>query len=229
MGVKTGDNRSFFLDEETIRKFRVPSSALCRCVRGRDLQRWTVDGSHWMLWPKGWSGAPKWLAKLAAARELEPRDFRLSFVRAEHVGIKVAWKDLSRAFAAAVLPDAVHVNDVAYPLVPNQTLYAIDAVSLEEAYAIAAILNSTVAGALLVSVAERAKDAHYRYFGRTVGAMPWPALGTFSDALVRLSRRAHRGRNVQEELDAIVASLYGLGDAELDVLRAFLARRLGAR
>ncbi|HYH09108.1 MAG TPA: N-6 DNA methylase [Thermoanaerobaculia bacterium] len=237
MGVKTGDNRSFFLDAESIRDghlvttdgLRVPLSALCRCVRGRDLKRWSVESSQWMLWPQGWSGAPRWLEKLAAARELEPADFRLSFVRPEHVGIKVAWKDLARGFAAAVLPDVVHVNDVAYPLVPNQTLYAIDATSLEEAYAIAAILNSAVAGALLVSVAERAKDAHYRYFGRTVAALPWPARALSSEALMRLSRRAHRGVDVQRQLDEAVAELYGVSSGELGVLRAFLVRRLGAR
>src|SRR5215212_6607827 len=129
-----------------------------------------------MLWPpvQRWKKPPAWLRKLAAARGLEPEDFRLSFVKPEHVGIKVAWKDLGRGLSAAVLPDVVHVDERAFPLVPNQTLYAIDAVSLDEAYAIAAILNSTIAGALLVSVAERAKDAHYRYFGRTVAALPLP-------------------------------------------------------
>jgi hypothetical protein len=238
MGVKTGDNRSFFLEARSIRKghlvttdgLRIPLSAVCRCVRGRDLQRWSVAASQWMLWPpaRGWRTPPAWLKKLAAARGLEPEDFRLSFVKPEHVGIKVAWKDLSRGLAAAVLPDVVHVDEQAFPLVPNQTLYAIDAVSLDEAYVIAAVLNSTIAGALLVSVAERAKDAHYRYFGRTVGALPWPDVREEREQLVRLSRRAHRGAQVMPEIDAVVARTYGVGDAELAILRAFLERRLGA-
>ena len=144
MGVKTGDNRSFFLEAKAIRGdrlittdgVRIPLSAVCRCVRGRDLQRWTSAESQWMLWPPrgGWRKPPTWLEKLAEARGLEPDDFRLSFVRPEHVGIKVAWKDLSRGVAAAVLPDVVHVDEQPFPLVPNQTLYAIDAVSLDEAY-----------------------------------------------------------------------------------------------
>jgi N-6 DNA Methylase len=230
MGVKTGDNRSFFLDEESIRGLKIPPEALCRCVRGRDLRRWSVAASHWMLWPPrdGWKTPPRWLQKLAAVRGLVPSDFRLSFVRPEHVGIKVAWKDLSRGVAAAVLPDVVHAGEQAYPLIPNQTLYSLDAVSLEEAYALAALLNSTIAGALLVSVAERAKDAHYRYFGRTVAALPLPDLRPELERLVRLSRRAHRGADVQDDLDAIVARLYGVTAKELAVLRAFLGRRLGA-
>jgi methylase of polypeptide subunit release factors len=231
MGVKTGDNRSFFLDDATRRAFRIPPAALCRCVRGRDLQRWRTGESQWMLWPPrdGWKKPPRWLQKLAEDRGLEPRHFRLSFVRPEHVGIKVAWKDLSRGVAAAVLPDVVNINDVAFPLIPNQTLYSLDAVSLDEAYALAAMLNSTIAGALLVSVAERAKDAHYRYFGRTVAALPLPELQPEYERLVRLSRRAHRGVDVQEEIDAAVARLYGVSDDELAALRAFLTRRLDAR
>lgn len=229
MGVKTGDNRNFFLEDKEIRRFRIPLTALCRCVRGRDLQRWSVSESRWMLWPprKGWEKPPRWLERLAAARGLAPADFRLSFVRPEHVGIKVAWKDLSRGMAAAVLPDVVNVEEQEYPLVPNQTLYAIDAVSLDEAYAIAALLNSTIAGAMLVCSAERAKDAHYRYFGRTVAALPFPDLTPEWDRLVRASRRAHRGSI--EDVDRAVAQLYGVSEDELQLLAAFLARRLGAR
>jgi hypothetical protein len=243
MGVKTGDNRSFFLEAKAIRGdrlittdgLRIPLSAVCRCVRGRDLQRWTTTDSQWMLWPPrgGWRKPPAWLLTLAENRGLEPSDFRLSFVRAEHVGIKVAWKDLSRGVSAAVLPDVVHVNEVPFPLVPNQTLYAIDAVSLDEAYVIAAILNSTIAGALLVGVAERAKDSHYRYFGRTMAALPWPDMRVEWERLVRLSRRAHRPDAQREplmrEIDEIVARLYGVSITELTSLQTFLERRLGAR
>jgi hypothetical protein len=239
MGVKTGDNRNFFLEAERIRgghlitydDVAIPLTAVCRCVRGRDLRRWSVDASHWMLWPPpgGWRKPPKWLEKLAAARGLKPGDFRLSFVRAEHVGIKVAWKDLSKGLAAAVLPDVVHVNEVAFPLVPNQTLYGIDAVSLDEAYAISAILNSTVAGALLVAVAERAKDAHFRYFGRTVAALPWPDTRPEREQLVRVARRAHRGADVMRDLDALAARSYRVSESELAVLQQFLAKRLDAR
>ena len=146
----------------------------------------------------------RWLKRFAALREMELDDVRLSFVRPEHVGMKVAWKDLSRGVAAAVLPDAVDVGEQTVPVVPNQTLYAIDAATLSEAHVIAAVLNSTIAGALLVAVAERAKDAHYRYFGRTIAAMPYPDTTAHCDTLERLSRRAHLGTNVNDELDAVV-------------------------
>jgi hypothetical protein len=233
MGVKTGDNRNFFLDEKRITNGRlvttdgvhVPLEAICRCVRGRDLQRWSVTASRWMLWPpaNGWRKPPRWLRHLAQLRGMDAKEFRLSFVRPEHVGMKVAWKDLSRGMAAAVLPDVVSAAGRVFPLVPNQTLYMVDAVTLDEAWVIAAILNSTIAGALLVCVAERAKDAHYRYFGRTVAAMPFPDAHPEWDRLVRAARRGHR------DLDAIVARLYGVSESELATLRAFLERRVGAR
>ncbi|HVR39308.1 MAG TPA: N-6 DNA methylase [Thermoanaerobaculia bacterium] len=237
MGVKTGDNRAFFLDAKRLTRghlittdgIAVPLTAVCRCVRGRDVRRWHADASQWMLWPPagGWRDAPKWLTQLAGARGVDADSLQLAFVRAEHVGIKVVWKDLSRGMAAAVLPDVVHVDAQAFPLVPNQTLYSLDAATLDEAYALAALFNSTVADALLLCVVERAKDAHFRYFGRTVALMPMPVLD--HERLCRLSRRAHHGASVQNEVDCIVASLYGVTSDELEVLRTFVARRLGAR
>lgn len=236
MGVKTGDNRNFFLHAVDVRGdvlrladgLEIPLNAVCRCVRGRDVRRWSSGGSQWMLWPPvgGWSSPPAWLTEFATRRGIDPRALRLSFVRPEHVGIKVAWKDLSRGMAATVLPDEVAIGTQTVPLVPNQTLYALDAVSLEEAYVFTAILNSAVVDALLLAVGDRAKDAHFRYFGRTVAKVPF-VLGNQA-TLLRLARRAHRGGDVQEEIDAAVAKLYGLDARELDVLRAFVAWRLHA-
>ena len=228
MGVKTGDNQRFFVEGTidgghlvTKDGVRIPMFALCRCVRGRDLRRWTTMQSQWMLWPPAarWKDAPEWM-----------RHLRLAFVRPEHVGVKVAWKDVSRGMAAAVLPDIVHVDGHAVPLVPNQTLYSIDTVSLDEAYVIAAILNSTIADAFFLATAERAKDDHYRYFGRTVGRLPMPRIApdvAAWDKLVRVSRAAHRSGRTPEELDVIIAELYGVEG--LEPLRSFVERRLGAR
>lgn len=239
MGVKTGDNRSFFLDAHRMRGgrlitadgIRIPLTAVCRCVRGRDLRRWNGTQSQWMLWPPrgGWRKVPRWLEQLAAARGMKPSEFRLRYVHPEHVGVKVAWKDLSRGVAAAVLPDSAQIDGQIVPLIPNQTLYSLDAASLDEAFVICAILNSTIAGALLVCVAERAKDEHFRYFGRTIAALPFPDTKPEWHELVRLSRRAHHGKNVMNEIDECVARLYGVTSEELATLRAFLERRLHAR
>ncbi|MGZ7078036.1 MAG: hypothetical protein ACXVJT_01370, partial [Thermoanaerobaculia bacterium] len=239
MGVKTGDNRCFFLSARTIENgalitdddIRIPLTAVCRCVRGRDVRRWYAATTQWMLWPppSGWREPPPWLVALAAARGVAPEVFRLSYVRPEHVGIKVAWKDLSRGMSAAVLPDVVHANGHAIPVVPNQTLYSIDCVSIDEAYAISAMLNSTIVDALLLAVAERAKDAHYRYFARIVSRIPLPRLDETSSewrGLVRAARQGHQGATVADEVDALVAALYGVAPAELRVLQRFVAGAL---
>ena len=239
MGVKTGDNRRFFLDVTRVRRgaveiaegITIPIRHVCRCVRGRDVRRWSGGASLWMLWPPkdGWGKRPpNWLRRLAEMRGIDPQALRLSYVRPEHVGIKVAWKDLARGVHATVLPDFVTIDAEQVPLVPNQTLYSIDAVSLDEAYALAAVLNSTIVNALVIAVAERAKDAHYRCFGRTIARIPLPEVALDAPewiALVRCSRRAHHGADVAAEADRIVRKLYGVSAVEHALLAAFVKRR----
>ena len=215
MGVKSGDNGSFFLDVarlrgdcvETAEGLRVPLRFVARCVRGRDVAPCRINGASWMLWPPrgGWDRIPRWLERLASAREIDPDDLQLAYLRPEHLGIKVVWKDVSRGICAAVLRDHETIDGHRVPLVPNQTLYALEAKSIDEAGAIAQILNSTIVNALAVITAERAKDFHYRYFGRTIARVPLPV----------------------DALSTPIAKAYGLTAAEESRLALFLARRLG--
>jgi hypothetical protein len=215
MGVKSGDNSSFFLAVrrihagcvETVDGFRIPLRYVARCVRGRDVMPCHIRGASWMLWPPrgGWDRIPRWLERFAQARGIDPDDLQLAYLRPEHTGIKVVWKDLSRGICAAVLGDCEAIDGHRIPLVPNQTLYALEANSLDEAKAITAVLNSTIVNALAVITAERAKDFHYRYFGRTVARIPLP-LNALSTELGRA---------------------YGVTPAEEGRLAQFLARRLG--
>ena len=240
MGVKTGDNRSFFLDVrrvranavETIDGIQIPFDAVCRCVRGRDVRRWKVAEPSWMLWPPagGWPRPPRWVERLAEARGVEVDSLRLSYVRPEHVGIKVVWKDLSRGLCAAVLEDAMRLGDRAIPLVPNQTLYALDATSVEEAYVFAALLNSTIVNVLAIAIAERAKDSYFRYFGRTVARLPLPLVSPSSASWTRLLRSARRAADspaAMDDIDRTVAALYGVPLHEHERLASFLRKRLG--
>ncbi|MEO8216502.1 MAG: N-6 DNA methylase [Acidobacteriota bacterium] len=241
MGVKTGNNRRFFIDEVQVRgrsvylpgfDLELPFEALCRCVRGRDIRRWKSVDSMWMLWPpsSGWHPSLGWPAKVAQVMGVPLSELRLAYVRPEHLGVKVAWKDVSRGFKAAVLPADVQIAGNTFQLVPNQTAYSLDASSLDEAYMIAAVLNSVIVDALMVSVADRAKDYHYRYFGTTVAALPFCVPDQASEEsrdLVRLSRRAHYGEDVQREIDCLVGALFGLSDGELEILRAHVQSRLG--
>ena len=240
MGVKTGRNHAFFLTVkrlcadkvETVEGIAIPLEFVARCVRGRDLHRWCIDEPGWMLWPPpgGWKTAPRWLERLAAERGLEPSSFVLSYVRPEHIGIKVAWKDLSRGIQAASLPDR-WPDRSEVRLVPNQTVYSIDAATEEEAFVLAALLNSTIANALALAGAERAKDSHFRYFGRTMSRLPWPQIFANDDAWIRLARAARQARagdrDVIPQVDRIVGGLYGATEEEQAALRCFVDRRLG--
>ncbi|MGA7617581.1 MAG: N-6 DNA methylase [Thermoanaerobaculia bacterium] len=241
MGIKTGANRTFFLEGIEITaegllhrpsNVVIPRSGIVRCVRGRDVRRWKAMHSTWMLWPpaEGWPDPlPEWISRLGEWLEADPRSLRLAFVRPEHIGIKVAWRDVSRGMNAAVLPDVSSIGESEFLVVPNQTLYSIDASNLEEAYFISAILNSSVFGALAVSRAERAKDFHFRYFGSMIGTIPIPRVpsgdANFS-ALVRLARQAHRGTDVDADVDALVARLYGIEEREQRTLERYLQERL---
>lgn len=235
MGVKTGDNSAFFLDIKRVRGaslqtsdgFFIPLGSVCRCVRGRDARRWKTAPKQWMLWPPldGWQKIPKWLERFAGAHRIDVPSLKLRYLRAEHLGIKVVWKDLSRGLAAAVLGHSQQVSGRPVPLIPNQTLYLLDAKSIDEARVIAALMNSTVFGALALCTAERAKDSHFRYFGRTIAAIPLPRVargGSDWCELVRLARKRD-----DREIDKVVAALYGISSEEHQVLAQFLARRLG--
>ena len=213
MGVKTGDNFRFFVDvkrvrcdvAETVDGIHIPLRYLCRCVRGRDLQDGRLTGAAWMLWPppEGWIRIPRWLERFAESRGVDPDDLRLAYVRSAHLGIKVAWKDVARGLRPVVL--RAEMNGV--PLIPNQTLYALPAKSLAEGKALAEVMSSTIFNAMAVSIAERAKDLHYRYFGRTVARVPLPTAW----------RSASASR-----------TLYGVSASEEACLHAYLQRRLGA-
>jgi methylase of polypeptide subunit release factors len=238
MGVKTGDNGRFFIPEVIVRGssieiggVAVPAEALCRCIRGRDVRRWKAQGSTWMLWPprNGWSGRDPWVRELSAVLDVDLSSLRLAYVRPEHFGTKVLWKDVSRGLQAVVADDSVDINGIRFPVVPNQTTYFLDVADLEEGYVVAALLNSSLVNALAVSVAERAKDAHFRYFGVTVGGIPLPGIDRGGEewrVLTKMSRRAHAGLEVQEELDRVVSTLYGLSGGEAGILYGFLRRKL---
>jgi hypothetical protein len=173
-----------------------------------------------MLWPEE-PGSDRWKREFAAAHQIPAEELRLAYVRPEHLGWKVVWKDVATRVEAVVVPDSVDIMSRRVPLVPNQTLYCLDAGSIEESYMHAAILNSSLVSALAAAIAEPAKDRHYRFFARTIAQLPWPDVRVSSDAgrqLIRLSRAAHSGVDTQSEIDRIVCDLYGAPDELVESL-----------
>lgn len=238
MGVKTGANSTFFLDEVEVLGGHVavpslgvlPAGAVVRAVRGRDLARWKAVDSTWMLWPSALAGDRRLAGAVAKKLGIAPSALRLSYARSEHLGLKVAWKDVSRGLNAAILPDRVAIGSGTFAVVPNQTLYSIDVASREEGLVLAGLLNSSVANALALETAERAKDHHWRYLATVVGGLPLPVARPGAESgreLVRVARRVELGEAGEDELNLVVARIYGVEPGELKLLEAFVRHRLG--
>ncbi len=244
MGVKTGANDCFFLRDAELHpeglwlrdaSVTIPFRAVARVVRGRDVRRFAVRDSLWMLWPpsQGWGDQPpEWIRRFAACHERTPEQLRLAWIRPEHLGLKVVWKDVSRGCQAVLLPESSKIERRSFPLIPNQTLYCVDVASMEQGHALTAILNSMIFNALTLGSLEQAKDGHFRYFGRTIAAVPLPPLDPDQSVvrdLARISRRAHGGGVVDDDLDRLVAELFGLSERDLVVLRRWVEQHLGER
>lgn len=231
MGVKTGSNADFFVKPEIDSKrgiarvegIELPISALARVVRGRDLRRWRALDSLWMVCPEP---DAVWLDLWSANRGSAPRE--LAYLRREHFMPKVVWKDLGRGMTAAALAPTRIFDSFDVRVVPNQTVYCAAVENLDKAYLAAAILNGTISGAWLVSIADRAKDSHYRYFGRSVATVPIPELTpALATTVVAAARFAGTDGEARERVERMILDAYGLDRREEAALASFLARRLG--
>lgn len=105
---------------------------------------------------------------------------------------RLVWADIARTMRCTVLP----AGD---PTVPLNSCYVMRLPSLDDAYALQALLTSSVANAWLGVLAEPARGGFRRFLGWTVAALPvprdWPRavrlLEAFGKALSRAS--PHRG------------------------------------
>lgn len=144
-------------------------------------------------------------------------------------GPKVAWQDLASDLEAVALPARVRGpagGDV--PLIPLNTVYFIPTTTPEEALLLAALFNSLPVRTFARTIAERAKDARFRFFAWTIALLPLPAAwqcGPLAAELLRISEAAHLlgglAPAAAHRLDTLVGSLYGLGAAELAALTEF--------
>lgn len=242
MGVKTGANDRFFLRDLQLRKnhalltgttIRIPYVNLVRAVRGRDVDEFVAGDGCWMLLPpkkEALREAPGWLIRLAELFGTTASAMQLSYLRAEHLGLKVVWKDLSRGMRAAVVPESVVVGGRNVPVVPNQTLYFVDCGDEGEAHALAAYLNSRIVRALALVGAEPAKDDHQRYYASHVALLPCPEVVTNDERwreLAAIGRKAARALD-RDRLDDVVRDLLRISVREAAKLRAYQRSVLGA-
>ncbi|MEM3203668.1 MAG: N-6 DNA methylase [Saccharolobus sp.] len=129
---------------------------------------------------------------------------------------KVVWKEIS----ANGLECAVIKPLNGKPVIPDHKLMFIPCNSLDEAYYIAGVLNSTLVKAVVVSYAhELSQDTHILEFIRVPTFDP---KNTIHLKIVELSKKAH-DVDVERELDEAVAELYNISIKELEELRNLIS------
>jgi hypothetical protein len=139
---------------------------------------------------------------------------------------KLAWHDLANTLKAVVMqPRSTCLGTQRYVIALNTVYYI--ALPEDDALLLAAYFNSLPLRVFARAIAERAKDAHFRFFACTVGMLPLPVEWRHRDAeiLRDLSRRAHAdgclAPEAQAELDLTVAAAFRLNGAALQALRRF--------
>jgi len=199
LGVKTGCNEAFIVTPDAgwcdapndlwpvrsgEREGRVERRLLRPLLRGETVRAWHAEpDDSAVLWTHDATDAPMrqlpvgasgWLAPWR--RQLESRAdarrssrwwtlFRTDAARS-HLP-RVVWADIGKSPRALVLPpgDAT---------VPINSCYVARTPSLDDAYALAALLNSPLAAAWLAAIAEPARGGYHRYLGWTLARLPIP-------------------------------------------------------
>ncbi|HVT40520.1 MAG TPA: N-6 DNA methylase [Gemmatimonadaceae bacterium] len=199
LGVKSGCNEAFIVTprpgwneagdqpwpvRDGPREQCVEATLLRPLLRGEAVRPWRArpDDSV-LLWTHDSldaplvhlpSGAAAWLVpfrrKLEARSDARRRGrwwslFRTEAARSDRP--RVVWSDIGRTPRALVL----HAGD---PTVPLNSCYVVRTPSHDDALALCALLNSSVAAAWLATIAEPARGGYHRYLGWTLARLPLP-------------------------------------------------------
>ena len=240
LGVKTGCNAAFLVRvQDTGRGIAsvrdangeegsVELATLRPALRGDGVVAWTRGpATDHIVWTHDERGAPlarlpdrakRWLARHAdqlVARSDAGRPTRWwSLFRvdaAESTRPRVVWADIGKSPRALVL-------GAGDPTVPLNTCYAICCADETDAWALAAILNSTLAAVWINALAEPARGGYRRYLGWTVGLLPIPRDWSRARDILGHRRDDRTGR---AELFADVLAAYGLDARDVEPLVAF--------
>ncbi len=222
----------------------VEERGLAPAVRGRGISAWGFEITSQVVWlhddDTGAALPPpprlaRYLERHALALDRRrgapggaPRG-ALFRVTADTLRPKVAWQDLCETLEAVALPARVAgVGSAPRPLVPLNTVYFIPLSAPPEALVLAGYLNSLPVRTFARAVAERAKDARFRFFAWVIALLPLPGRWRSGDTarrLLALARDAHEAGAIapaaQVELDALVARAYGLSDGDVAALGDF--------
>ena len=244
LGVKCGCNEAFLIERgsrdgamaavtQGERRGLVEHGMLRPLLRGDALTVWRLAPTNAaIVWTHEPSGAPmaalpegvaRWLApwrrQLAARADLRGRRAWWSLFRTEGATPaqhRVVWSDFGRRPRAAVIA----ADDQTVPL---NSCYVLSCSELDDALALAALLNSPLAAAWLNAIAEPARGGWHRYLGWTISLLPvptdWPRA---RDILAPIAERAAEGAPPSDiELLDAVCRAYHLKHANVAPLLAW--------
>ena len=195
LGVKCGCNDAFVVERgprdgmmdlvtQSERRGQIERALLRPLLRGDALTAWRLQPTNaaivWTHAPNGAplstlpEGAARWLGpwrrQLAARADLRGTRAWWSLFRIEGANPsqhRVVWSDFGRQPRAAVIP----AEDETVPL---NSCYVLPCPELDDALALAALLNSPLAAAWLNTIAEPARGGWHRYLGWTISLLPIP-------------------------------------------------------
>jgi type I restriction-modification system DNA methylase subunit len=246
-GVVTGANAALIVTEARLKlgglavirseggaEAIIESEILHPLVRGADIDSWQADLKHRIVFchdsvTAAHRAPPKRAARYLGEHILPDASGRLGALqhvsRADDLHM-LAWHDLASTLKAVVIPPTMSCLSSERRVIALNTVYYISA-SEADALLLAAYFNSLPLRVFARAIAERAKDAHFRFFACTVGMLPLPTEWRCAKAefLRELSKRAHAEMGLtadsQHELDEVVSAAFGLSAASIQALRRF--------
>ena len=146
---------------------------------------------------------------------------------------KVVWRNMGNRLDAAVVTPVSDDYLGSKPLIPEHTITFIPVGSENEAHYICSILNSSLVNLILQSIAKGGKNFASPELVNTINIRRYDPSNQLHVRLAELSRKAHelakQGRKdelakVEEEVDRLVAQLYGITEEELEEIKEYLAK-----
>jgi hypothetical protein len=172
VAVRAGD-RSAMLERDMLRPLlRGEGTIPWRASLSSEVIIWTHDesGALRVLPPHAAKWLARWRRRLAArsdARAGKPWWTLFRTPAASAARARVVWADMGRAPRALLLPAGDRT-------VPLNSCYVVPCDDHDDALALTALLNSSLAAAWLHVLAEPARGGYHRYLGWTVALLPLP-------------------------------------------------------
>ena len=248
LGVKTGCNSAYIVRVESIdgdlasitgggRRGIIEREMLRPLIRGEALDKWTVAGPReYLVWPHDEHDRPRralpplarrWLLPfhetLSARSDLHGRFPWWSVFRTEsasHAKPRVIWADFGLTPRATVV-------EAREPFVALNSCYVVSCETIDDAHALATLLNSSLAAAWLNSIAEPARGGYRRYLGWTLSLLPIPVDWNRARSMLNpLGERAMHGDvPADDEILGAVLGAYQLCLADVQPLLSWTADR----